>query len=110
MVATQAPCDAQSLPWILQRSLDDSENCELQQKPPQIQTNSAFQVHEGLDVELTSSSKEPVVHWTCKECKFRSKAPKVEAQPDIVLFNQKYAIRYRWMFLAKSHRTAEVEW
>ncbi|KAF2106662.1 hypothetical protein BDV96DRAFT_328388 [Lophiotrema nucula] len=64
-------------------------------------------VHEGLDLELSPDLQNPVIHWTCKECKFRSKAPNVDSLPNHILFNQKYNIRYRWLFLAKSHRVAE---
>jgi hypothetical protein len=65
-------------------------------------------VHEGLEVQITAALKEPIIHWSCKFCKFRSKAPNADALPDQVLFNQKYGIRYRWLFLAKSHRSAEA--
>ena len=51
---------------------------------------------------------EPVVHWSCKMCTFRSKAPNADTLPDQILFNQKYGIRYRWLFLAKSHRATET--
>lgn len=65
----------------------------------------ATQADEGLRVLLTPSLKEPVLHWQCASCEFRSKAPHAEALPDHILFNQKYNIRYRWLFLAKSHRS-----
>ena len=41
-------------------------------------------------------------------CEFRCKAPTADSLPDHVLFNQKYNIRYRWLFLAKSHRSAST--
>ncbi|OQV08968.1 hypothetical protein CLAIMM_13162 isoform 2 [Cladophialophora immunda] len=65
-------------------------------------------VHEGLEVQITAALKEPVIHWACKVCKFRSKAPHADALPDQILFNQKYGIRYRWLFLAKSHRRTDT--
>lgn len=63
------------------------------------------QADTGLRVLLTPSLKEPVLHWQCSSCEFRSKAPHAEALPDHILFNQKYNIRYRWLFLAGSHRS-----
>ena len=64
--------------------------------------------HQGIQVQLTASLKEPVLHWACRECKFRSKAPNEDALPNQILFNQKYNVRYRWLFLAKSHRSTET--
>ncbi|KAF2446710.1 hypothetical protein P171DRAFT_429677 [Karstenula rhodostoma CBS 690.94] len=65
-------------------------------------------VHEGLEVQITPALKEPVLHWACKECKFKSRAPNADTLPDEILSNQKYNIRFRWLFLAKSHRSADV--
>ncbi|RDW57299.1 hypothetical protein BP5796_12749 [Coleophoma crateriformis] len=64
-------------------------------------------VHEGLEVQVTPTLQEPVIHWACKACKFRSRAPNEDALPNLIIFNQKYGIRYRWLFLAKSHRGTE---
>ncbi|KAK7189077.1 hypothetical protein DPSP01_010336 [Paraphaeosphaeria sporulosa] len=65
-------------------------------------------VHEGLEVQITPALKEPVLHWACKECKFKSRAPNADTLPDVVMSNQKYNIRFRWLFLAKSHHRADV--
>ncbi|KAF2683240.1 hypothetical protein K458DRAFT_43963 [Lentithecium fluviatile CBS 122367] len=61
-------------------------------------------IPKGLKVQMTPTSKEPIIHWACKECKFKSRAPSADALPNHILFNQKYGVRYRWLFLAKSHR------
>ena len=71
-------------------------------------TLHVMKVHEGLEVQITAALKEPIIHWACKVCKFRSKAPHEDALPDQIHFNQKYGIRYRWLFLAKSHCRAEI--
>ncbi|KAM0716661.1 hypothetical protein Q7P37_008106 [Cladosporium fusiforme] len=63
---------------------------------------------EGLQVHLTPSLKEPVIHWQCAACNFNSKAPNADALPSHILFNQRYNVRYRWTFLAKSHRSASA--
>ncbi|KAF2724462.1 hypothetical protein K431DRAFT_310028 [Polychaeton citri CBS 116435] len=64
-------------------------------------------VDEGLRVHLTPAPKEPILHWQCTACQFRSKAPNADSLPDHILFNQKHNIRYQWLFLAKSHRSVD---
>ncbi|KAK3071870.1 hypothetical protein LTR53_007861 [Teratosphaeriaceae sp. CCFEE 6253] len=65
-------------------------------------------VHDGLVVQMTPALRDPVLHWACRVCKFRLRAPNADALPDQILFNQKYSVRYRYLFLAKSHCSTET--
>jgi hypothetical protein len=71
-------------------------------------TSFTIQVDKGLRVDLTPGPREPILHWQCGSCNFRSRAPSLDSLPDHVLFNQKYNVRYRWLFLAKSHCSAST--
>ncbi|KAK4620097.1 hypothetical protein CLAFUW4_11289 [Fulvia fulva] len=59
---------------------------------------------EGLSIAmLPGATGFTVPHWKCKQCQFRSKAMNnATVLPDHVYFASS-GVRYRWLFLAKSH-------
>nr|OQO19040.1 hypothetical protein B0A51_12319 [Rachicladosporium sp. CCFEE 5018] len=63
-------------------------------------------VQDGLDITVTPPLDKPTLHWTCKSCKFTAEAPNPDALPDQIHMYQKFNVRYRWLFLAKSHQSA----
>ncbi|KAK6437685.1 hypothetical protein LTR95_006114 [Oleoguttula sp. CCFEE 5521] len=63
-------------------------------------------VQDGLDITVTPPLDKPTLHWTCKSCKFTAKAPNPDALPDQIHMYQRFNVRYRWLFLAKSHQSA----
>ena len=71
-------------------------------------------VHEGLSIRMIPNANSiNVPHWTCKLCEFRSKPQSVNnpnVLPDQVFFHAKTNIRYRWLFLAKSHVGSTVSY
>ncbi|EMC92999.1 hypothetical protein BAUCODRAFT_96468 [Baudoinia panamericana UAMH 10762] len=62
----------------------------------------------GLSIAmLTDNSGQQAPYWKCKHCAFRSKATAgANHTPDQIYF-AKSGIRYRWLFLAKSHVPAQ---
>jgi hypothetical protein len=67
-------------------------------------------VQEGLSITLIpdANNEFQIPHWKCKHCQFRWRSnSSAHDHPDYVLFHK--GIRYRWLFLAKSHVVAN-EW
>jgi len=58
----------------------------------------------GLAIALIPNHKnQAVAHWKCKHCDFRSRGMNnSQVLPDQVYFSTQ-GVRYRWLFLAKSH-------
>ena len=88
----------------------DPEICELDRSADKaISTDHghSIQVQEGLSIKMIPNTHGVnVPHWTCKICAFRSRALNADALPDQIYFNAACGIRYRWLFLAKSHIAA----
>jgi hypothetical protein len=73
------------------------------------QTRDAEQ--SGLTIAMlrTKTSGEFLVpHWKCKQCEFRSRAMNTSNQLPEQIYFAKSGIRYRWLFLARSHVPAQV--
>ncbi|RMY75349.1 hypothetical protein D0863_02646 [Hortaea werneckii] len=68
------------------------------------QTRQAVQ--EGLSISLlqVTGRHEPVPHWKCKHCSFQARAlnETTVVLPEQIFFD-KSGVRYRWLFLARSH-------
>ncbi|KAI7159467.1 hypothetical protein KC349_g4136 [Hortaea werneckii] len=68
------------------------------------QTRQAVQ--EGLSISLlqVTGRHEPVRHWKCKHCSFQARAlnETTVVLPEQIFF-AKSGVRYRWLFLARSH-------
>ncbi|KAI7281724.1 hypothetical protein KC345_g3982 [Hortaea werneckii] len=68
------------------------------------QTRQAVQ--EGLSISLLQvpGKHEPVPHWKCKHCAFQARAldESTVVLPEQIFF-AKSGVRYRWLFLARSH-------
>ncbi|GAB1739188.1 hypothetical protein NU219Hw_g3939t1 [Hortaea werneckii] len=68
------------------------------------QTRQAVQ--EGLSISLLQvpGRHEPVPHWKCKHCSFQARAlnESTVVLPEQIFFD-KSGVRYRWLFLARSH-------
>ncbi|KAI7491124.1 hypothetical protein KC357_g1820 [Hortaea werneckii] len=68
------------------------------------QTRQAVQ--EGLSISLLQviGRHELVPHWKCKHCSFQARAPNESTVvlPEQIFF-AKSGVRYRWLFLARSH-------
>ncbi|RMY51089.1 hypothetical protein D0863_14691 [Hortaea werneckii] len=63
-------------------------------------------VQEGLSISLLQvpGRHEPVPHWKCKHCSFQARAlnESTVVLPEQIFF-AKSGVRYRWLFLARSH-------
>lgn len=71
---------------------------------PSLALTDTVKVQEGLSIRMVPNAEgNSVPHWTCKLCQFGSRALNRNALPDQVYFNSKCGVRYRWLFLAKSH-------
>lgn len=65
------------------------------------------QVQEGLSIQvIPGADGADIPHWACKLCDFRSKALNQNSLPDQIYYNTHSGVRYRWLFLAKSHIAA----
>ncbi|EME88617.1 uncharacterized protein MYCFIDRAFT_79971 [Pseudocercospora fijiensis CIRAD86] len=67
-------------------------------------------LEEGLSITMLPNTKGTTTpYWKCKHCAFRSKAPSTNSTtlPDSIYFDAR-GIRYRWVFLAKSHSFAQT--
>ncbi|KAF7192211.1 hypothetical protein HII31_06243 [Pseudocercospora fuligena] len=65
-------------------------------------------LEEGLSITMLPNSKGTTIpYWKCKHCAFRSKASSTNSStlPDSIYFDQR-GVRYRWVFLVKSHCAA----
>ncbi|KXT10896.1 hypothetical protein AC579_9860 [Pseudocercospora musae] len=65
-------------------------------------------LEEGLSISmLPNSNGTTIPYWKCKHCAFRSKASSTNSSilPDSISFDQR-GVRYRWVFLVKSHTAA----
>ena len=61
-------------------------------------------VQQGLYVMWEPhGSGQRIPYWTCKYCQFRSRAVNADALPKNIYNHGDSRIRYRWIFLAKSH-------
>jgi len=59
---------------------------------------------EGLSIRLLPYRDVPnVPHWQCKQCEFRSKATNDSKALPYQISHASCGVRYRWLFLAKSH-------
>ncbi|KAK6428206.1 hypothetical protein LTR95_015651 [Oleoguttula sp. CCFEE 5521] len=70
------------------------------------QTRSSLE--QGLKVTTIPHNGQDIPHWQCTDCSFRSRAP---PNPRLLLEQISHApsgVRYRWLFLAKSHIPAQT--
>lgn len=72
----------------------------------------AWDIHDGIQKGLSLQTvpnglTQSTCHWKCKHCEFRSKPTNQTRDfPDTIFYNP-CGIRYRWLFLAKSHSSAK---
>ncbi|OQO10859.1 hypothetical protein B0A48_04160 [Cryoendolithus antarcticus] len=62
----------------------------------------------GLQITTVPHNGQNMPHWQCTDCSFRSRAP---PDPRLLLEQISHApsgVRYRWLFLAKSHIPAQT--